>query len=116
MSSWTFDNLSVMLYNVYSEQLTEKGVRVMRKYAETGKPNFYFMTDEQVRSNSYLLEELISAYKGIDDKVVEVLERAWRDLSSERIRRTTSKPTVVKEEPKTEILRPKRVLIKTFRK
>ena len=75
------------------------------------EPNFTFMTDEEVREYSTMMNRIIGAYRDIAD--CSFLERVWKDLENERIDRMGDSSEFAFYNPKEKKLVGKKKLIKS---
>lgn len=57
------------------------------KYAIKGEPDFHTISDERLKSFLDCAQQMIFAYKGLDDSKVKVLQEIWKDLSVEHTER-----------------------------
>lgn len=57
-----------------------------------GEVNFTFMTDEQIRTYTELIQNMIFAYKGVDEEKYSTLKQVWKDLTAENCKRLEAKP------------------------
>lgn len=68
-----------------------------RRYAIKGEPDFHTLSDQRVESFLDCAQQMIFAYKGVDDEKVKVLQEIWKDLSIESTERICNMPEVVAE-------------------
>lgn len=68
-----------------------------KRYALKGEPDFHTLSDERVKSFLDCAQQMIFAYKGVDDEKVKALQEIWKDLSVEHTERLCNMSEVVAE-------------------